>query len=72
MIYLIFFSVCCGLCLRLVASKRNADKRFWLIMGIVFGPFALPFVFFSKAIPETIKHEETTEIQPSRQKMGDA
>lgn len=55
MIYLIVFSVFCGLCLHFIAAKRNADKTFWLIMGIMFGPFALPFVFFSKSIPESHK-----------------
>lgn len=31
-----------------VAAKKGASKKYWLTMAILFGPFALPFVFFSK------------------------
>ena len=31
-----------------IAEKRQADKVFWAIMGFLFGPFALPFLFFAK------------------------
>jgi len=34
--------------LYLIAEKRGANKKFWLIMGLVFGIFALPFVFFAR------------------------
>jgi hypothetical protein len=34
--------------LYLIASKRGADKTFWALMGFLFGPFAIPFVFFAK------------------------
>lgn len=37
-----------GLLLYFIAAKRKANKVFWLVMGLVFGPFALPFVFFAK------------------------
>jgi len=33
-----------------IAKKRGADSRFWVIMAILLGPFALPFVVFSKPI----------------------
>jgi hypothetical protein len=33
-----------------IASKRGANAIFWLVMGLVFGPFALPFVFFAKKV----------------------
>jgi hypothetical protein len=36
--------------LYLIAEKRGADKIFWTIMGLFFGPFAMPFVFFAKRI----------------------
>ncbi len=42
-----------GVLLHLIAAKRGADKIFWLVMGIVFGPFALPFVFIAR------KHNKT-------------
>ena len=38
--------------LYLIAEKRNSDKVFWGIMGFLFGPFAIPFVFFAKRIEE--------------------
>jgi hypothetical protein len=31
-----------------IACKRQADKVFWAVMGFFFGPFAFPFIFFSK------------------------
>ena len=34
--------------LYLVAEKRGSDKVFWAIMGFLFGPFAIPFVFSAK------------------------
>ncbi len=32
----------------LLAKSRSADRRFWLVMGLFFGPLAIPFVFFAK------------------------
>ena len=34
--------------LYLIAEKRGANKNFWAMMGFLFGPLALLFVFFSK------------------------
>ena len=31
-----------------IAAKRGANKDFWAIMGFLFGPFALPFVFLAR------------------------
>ena len=31
-----------------VAEKRGVQVMFWAIMGAVFGPLAIPFVFFAK------------------------
>ncbi len=36
--------------LYLIAEKRGSDKVFWAIMGFLFGPFAIPFVFFAKRV----------------------
>lgn len=33
-----------------IAEKRGAKVMFWAIMGAVFGPLAIPFVFFAKQI----------------------
>ncbi|MGV7235102.1 MAG: hypothetical protein ACQ9ET_02490 [Nitrosomonadaceae bacterium] len=32
-----------------VARNRNANVVFWGVMGGVFGPLAIPFVFLSKS-----------------------
>lgn len=32
-----------------IAKSRGANAVFWGVMGAVIGPFAIPFVFFSKA-----------------------
>jgi hypothetical protein len=31
-----------------MADKRGANTLFWAIMGAVFGPLAIPFVFLTK------------------------
>ena len=31
-----------------VAKQRGANVAFWGVMGLVFGPLAIPFVFLSK------------------------
>jgi SAM-dependent methyltransferase len=44
--------VLCAIILWHLAEKRGANTLFWAIMGAVFGPFAIPFVFLTKKIPE--------------------
>jgi hypothetical protein len=31
---------------RTIAKERRANVRFWVWMGILFGPLAIPLVFF--------------------------
>jgi len=31
-----------------IAYNRRANCAYWLKMGLIFGPFAIPFVFFSE------------------------
>ncbi len=31
-----------------IASQREADIKFWVIMALIFGPLAIPFIFMSK------------------------
>jgi len=31
-----------------IARSRSADYRFWIVMGLLLGPLAIPLVFFSK------------------------
>ena len=30
-----------------IAKLRKADRWYWFFAGLLFGPFAIPFVFFS-------------------------
>lgn len=32
----------------LVARRRALDSRYWLLAGLLIGPFAVPFVFFAR------------------------
>ena len=43
---LILASLLSALVCYLVAKSRSADRRFWLLMGLILGPLAIPFVFF--------------------------
>lgn len=47
LIYILVFVASSFICFR-VAKSRGANKRFWVYMGAIFGPLAIPFVFFSK------------------------
>ncbi len=31
-----------------IAKTRGANIRFWIVMAVCFGPFAIPFAFFAK------------------------
>ena len=49
MIYaVVLVAVVCAVICHAVAKKRGANPVFWGIMGAVFGPFAIPFVYFAK------------------------
>lgn len=43
----ILILVCTGICYS-VAKKRGANVPYWVVMGALIGPFAIPLVFFSK------------------------
>jgi hypothetical protein len=32
----------------LISRSRSADSRFWVLMGVLLGPLAIPFVFFAQ------------------------
>ena len=43
---------------RTIAKERRANVRFWVWMGILFGPLAIPLVFFSMpAIADKKEHQ---------------
>ena len=45
-IALILTAVASAYVCRTIANERHASARFWIWMGFIFGPFAIPFVFF--------------------------
>ena len=44
----IIISVFFGVLLYYIAGRKGYNKQFWLIMGILFGPFALPLIILGK------------------------
>ena len=48
MVAAIIISAFFGVLLYYLADRRSYNKQFWLIMGILFGPFSLPFIFLGK------------------------
>ncbi len=45
---IIIIQIGCAVFLWFMADKRGLDAFFWAIMGALFGPFAIPFVFLAK------------------------
>jgi hypothetical protein len=48
---LIIVSAICLACAYLlwqIADRRGGNTKFWAIMGAIFGPFAIPFIFLTK------------------------
>jgi len=48
LIYIGLFIASSVIC-HFIASNRQANAHFWAVMGLVFGPVAIPFAFFSKS-----------------------
>jgi hypothetical protein len=48
LIAVILISLLFGVLCYYLAGRKSYNKNFWLIMGILFGPFAVPFIFFKK------------------------
>jgi len=40
--------IACAILLWNIAEKRGANTLFWAVMGGVFGPLAIPFIFLTK------------------------
>jgi uncharacterized protein (DUF2062 family) len=49
----IIMIISAGVCFS-VAKKKRANLPFWVFMGSIFGPFAIPFVFYSKPKPRKL------------------
>ncbi len=41
-------NISCVILCHQIAKRRGAKPVFWGVMGALFGPFAIPFVFFAK------------------------
>ena len=44
----LLISLACAVLCGVIAARRQARWVYWSVMGFVFGPFALPFVFMAK------------------------
>ncbi|WP_331344251.1 hypothetical protein [Cellvibrio sp. UBA7661] len=53
-IVFILIPIICAIICYSVAKKRNAAVPFWVVMGALFGPLALPFVFMAKPKNKTM------------------
>lgn len=47
---LIIITIACAITCHYLAKKRGANPVFWSVMGIAFGPLAIPFVFLAKPV----------------------
>jgi len=45
----IFIFLSCGIFCHYIAKRRKSNPVFWGVMGTLFGPVAIPFVFMSKS-----------------------
>jgi len=48
MIIISIICISCAYLLWHIADRRGANTKFWAIMGAVFGPLAISFVFLTK------------------------
>ncbi|MCK9276282.1 MAG: hypothetical protein M0P57_14485 [Syntrophales bacterium] len=54
----IILSAFFGILLYFIAEKRGVNKIFWMVMGFIFGVFAVPFVFLAKPVDSTRRQKE--------------
>jgi len=57
-IALILTAVASAYVCRTIAKERHASACFWIWMGFIFGPFAIPFVFFSRPVTGSDKSSQ--------------
>jgi hypothetical protein len=48
---LIIVSLLSMLVCYVIARSRSANRPYWVVMGLLLGPFAIPFAFFAKSKP---------------------
>jgi len=60
LIIISIITISCAFLLWFIADKRGANTLFWAIMGAVFGPLAIPFIFLTK--DKSAKSNRSTEM----------
>jgi len=66
----ILISVFFGSLIYYIAGTKGYNKQFWLIMGILFGPFSLLFIILGKKNHMGNNHpSEKSETRPERFKF---
>jgi len=50
---LVVLNIVCIVVCHMIAKSRGAKPVFWGLMGALFGPFAIPFAYRSKAHVDT-------------------
>ena len=48
-VVVLILALACVVFCHVIAKRRNLNPVYWAVMGAIFGPFAIPFVFFAKA-----------------------
>ena len=57
LLILLFTFITCAILCHYVARNRGANAVFWGVMGAVFGPLAIPFVFMSRPVDKASKEQ---------------
>jgi len=47
LILVLCLSIVCGIVCHLIAKRLGLKPVFWGVMGVMFGPLAIPFVYLS-------------------------
>jgi RsiW-degrading membrane proteinase PrsW (M82 family) len=62
-LFVLVISLCFAGLLYYIARRKGSNKTFWAVMGFFFGPFAIPFMFFSKK-PDPKDRVKVNNIKP--------
>lgn len=57
MIIILIICILSAIVLWNIADRRGANTKFWAIMGAVFGPLAIPFIFLIKNKASKFDHK---------------
>jgi hypothetical protein len=68
-LWILFAAVLMGYLLYSIARVRGANKWYWAKWGFLFGPFVLPFVYFSKKRPVE-QNSSGEDAPPENKKVG--